>query len=375
MIELFPGNYAWSQAALRAMFVGGSPGEVLHAVEKLSGASGADSERWHRVWCEISTGVEATADAAYTDGHLRTAASSWQRAAIYRQWAVAFLAVDNAARAKGYRRSVELFARFADACDPPIERVEVPYEDSSFPSWLWRPAADPPVPCVIYLPGWDSTKEQGAGLAAALAERGIATLLCDGPGIGEAVNFRRLVNRYDYEVPARAALQTLLDDPRVDPTRIGVVGSSLGGYRAARFAAFEPRLAATVIWGAIWDFGRAWQHQLERAGSSLPTNHDHALHVMGAETLDEVTELLSQWTLAGVAERIRSPLLILHGAEDSQIPVEEAELLHRSAASAQKVLRVFPVGHSGSAHCQNDNRVLAHEQIGDWLATVFWRDE
>ena len=39
-------------------------------------------------------------------------------------------------------------------------------------------------------------------------------------------------------------------------------------------------------------------------GSSLPTNHDHALHVMGASTLAEVTDLLSRWTLDGVAERV-----------------------------------------------------------------------
>jgi fermentation-respiration switch protein FrsA (DUF1100 family) len=370
MIELFPGNYAWSQAALRAMFVGGSPGEVLWAVEILSSDPAADGERWHQVWRGLGDQMAERAVQARGKGHLLTAASSWRRASIYLQWSVAFLPVADARRPEGYRRSVELFAAHAELSSPPIERVEVPYLDASFPAWLVRPAGDGAMPCAIFLPGWDSTKEQGIGLAQALAERGIATLLCDGPGIGEAVLFRGMPNRHDYEVPGRAAFDHLLEDPRVDPSRIAVIGSSLGGYRAARFASFEQRLAATVIWGAIWDFGRTWQRQMERPGSSLPTNADHALHVMGASTLDEVSDLLSRWTLDGVAHGISSPLLVLHGEADSQIPVEDAQRVYETARSTTKTLRVFPTGESGSAHCQNDNRILAHEEIGDWLAEV-----
>jgi hypothetical protein len=33
-------------------------------------------------------------------------------------------------------------------------------------------------------------------------------------------------------------------------------------------------------------------------------------------------------------------------------------------------LRIFTSEEGGSAHCQNDNRVLAHEEIGDWLMDV-----
>ena len=373
MIELFPGNYAWSQAALRAMFVGGSPGDVLHVVEVLSAAQQPDPLRWYGAWRDQGEALAARAGEAEQRGRALTASASWLRATIYVQWSVAFLPVGDPRREAGQRRAVDLYARHARTSDPPIERVEVPYEGSSFPAWLIRPCADGRAPAVIYLPGWDSTKEQGSGIAAALKERGIATLLCDGPGIGEAVG-RGMVNRHDYEVPGSAAFDWLAEARGVDAGRIGVVGSSLGGYRAARFAAFEPRLAATVVWGAIWDFGAVWRRQIERPGSSLPTNHDHALHVTASETLDEVTAKLAPWTLTDIADRITSPLLILHGAADSQIPVEDAQRLYAVAASRDKTLRVFERDESGSAHCQNDNRVLAHEEIGDWLAERFERD-
>lgn len=373
MYEIFPGNYVWSQAALRAMFVGGSPGEVLRAAELLQGDD-ADPEAWHTVWQGVAERMEDRGASQVEAGHSLSAAGSFRRASIYFQWSVAFMPSQDPRRHEIHERSVDLFGRSGDLAAPHLRSLEVPYEDASFPAWLVLPASREPAPCAIYLPGWDSTKEQGIGLADALAARGIATLLCDGPGIGEAVLFRGLVNRHDYEVPGRAALKRVsAETDAVDPSRIAVVGSSLGGYRAARFSAFEPRLRTAVIWGAVWDFGRAWRRQLERPGSVLPTTLDHALFVMGARDARQVTRELDRWTLQDVAGGITCPLLILHGEHDTQFPVEEAERLYEAAGSTRKLLRVFREEEGGSAHCQNDNRVLAHEEIGDWLADELTR--
>ena len=346
---------------------GGSPGDVLHAAERLAG-HGDDREMWHRVWGSLAGRLEARGLRQAADGHGLSAASSLRRSSIYLQWSTAFMAADDSRRREAHARSVELFGRSGTLTNPPLRRLEMPYESTTFPAWLVVPDAAEPSPCAIYLPGWDSTKEQGFGVAEALAARGIATLLCDGPGMGEAVLFRGLVNRHDYEVPGTAALDCISGEADIDPARIAVVGSSLGGYRAARFAAFEPRLRAAVIWGAVWDFGRAWRRQLDQPGSALPTSIDHALFVMGARDVDEVTHKLDRWTLDPVASRISCPVLILHGERDSQFPIEEAERLHEAASSTHKVLRVFREDEGGSAHCQNDNRVLAHEEIADWLA-------
>lgn len=373
MYEIFPGNYAWSQAALRAMFVGGSPGDVLHVAERLAGDD-VDLEAWHAAWRSVADRLEARGYGQDGAGHGVSAASSLRRASIYLQWSVAFMTADDPRKGELHERSVDLFGRAGTLAPPNVRRLEIPYEGATFPAWMVLPREVGPAPCAIYLPGWDSTKEQGFGLAEALAKRGIATLLCDGPGIGEAVLFRRLVNRHDYEVPGGAALERVSSETKlVDPSRIAVVGSSLGGYRAARFAAFEPRLRAAVVWGAVWDFGRAWRRQLERPGSALPTSTEHALFVMGARDVVEVTGELDRWTLEGVAPQIACPLLILHGERDSQFPVEEAKRLHEAAGSPRKILRVFREEEGGSVHCQNDNRVLAHEEIGDWLTDELTR--
>ena len=374
MFHFFPDNYPWSQAVLRILFTGGSIGEVGPAVEALQAASVAgDDEAWHRVWLASGERLLARAAEQEADGHRRSARHSALRACAYLQWSTAFQAHENPERQAAHRRSLEAFATFARLSEPPIERVEVPYLDTSYPAWFIPPAgasAGTPAPVAIYLPGWESTKEQGIEFGLAVAERGIGVLLCDAPGIGEAVLFGGLVNRHDYEVPVAAALDALAARPDVDADRIAVVGSSMGGYRAARAAAFEPRLAAAVAWGAIWDFGAIWQRNLATPKSTLPTTLEHALAVMGATTLDEVTEKMEPWTLDGVAAGIRCPLLVVHGENDVQIPLDDAVRLHAQASSAAKELKVFTVAEGGAAHCQNDNRILAHDYIGDWLVDV-----
>jgi fermentation-respiration switch protein FrsA (DUF1100 family) len=177
-----------------------------------------------------------------------------------------------------------------------------------------------------------------------------------------------MVNRHDYEVVGQAAFEALAQRSDVDGAKIGVVGSSLGGYRAARVAAFDDRLAAAVVWGAIWNFGEMWKRSLQAPGKTLPTRSAHALHVMGAQDLDEVTRLTEAWDLTPVASQISAPLLILHGEHDIQVPTADAQRLYDTASSTDKELKIFTAAEGGAAHCQNDNRLLAHEYIGDWLA-------
>ena len=369
MYQFFPTNFMWSQALNRSMFTGGSYGEISWAAQRLVDAAEVyDNDAWFEVLHGLGDRIRARADDQEAAGHSVSARGSYLRAYSYHQWSIAFMEHGDDRRSPAYQLSLDDFADFARLSKPQVERVEVPYEGTSFPAWFVPgQTLEERAPAAVYLPGWDSTKEQGIEFALAQAERGMATLLCDSPGIGEAVAFRGLVNRHDYEVPSTAALVYLYTRTDVDPDRIPIVGLSLGGYRAARAAAFEHRFAAAVAWGAIWHFGRTWANFRDNPRGAVPTPTAHALSVMGAETLEEVADKLELWTLEGVADKIRCPLLILHGEDDALIPTVDAERFYEAAGSADKELRVFTRDEGGSAHCQNDNRILAHDYMGDWL--------
>lgn len=375
MFQFFPDNFMWSQALNRCLFSGGAFGEISRAASLLAeSAADYDNDRWFDVMYGLGDQVRARAQQQETEGHTISARESNLRSASYHQWSTAFMEHDDPRREGAYARSVEVFGEFAALSSPVIERVEVPYEGASYPAWLVPARTESATPPgIVYLPGWDSTKEQGIMLALALRERGLSTLLCDGPGIGEAVAFRGLVNRYDYEVPAGAAFDYLSSRDDIDGERIGTVGLSLGGYRVARTVAFDKRFAAAVAWGAIWDFQKTWAGFRDNPRGNVPTPTAHALSVMGADSLDEVWAKLADWNLRGVATRIECPFLILHGENDALVPNEDAQAMFDEVGSSNKEMRVFTAAEGGAAHCQNDNRILAHDYIGDWLLDVLER--
>jgi dienelactone hydrolase len=93
--------------------------------------------------------------------------------------------------------------------------------------------------------GPDVTKEILYGIIRdELADRGIACLVVDTPGVGEPLRLRGVPSRPDYEVPTTAIVDYLQARPDIDPARIGLLGISLGGYHAPRGAACEHRITA-----------------------------------------------------------------------------------------------------------------------------------
>jgi fermentation-respiration switch protein FrsA (DUF1100 family) len=371
MFTYFPNNYMWSAGVNRIIYSGGTIGEVDRACRDLREAAvRRDNEAWHRAWLELAEQVERRAAWELTEGHTRSARETLRRACVYYQWAGCLLPADDARRRQTHARSVAVFGRACPLYEPPIEQVDVPYQGGSFPAYYLPPrnAGPGPAPALVMIPGLDSSKEQTLALPLQLAERGFASLTVDSPGIGESVFSRGLPARYDYEVPISAALEVLLARAEVDSTRVAVCGTSLGGYYAPRAAAFEPRFAACVAWGAQWDYQEVWEgRRVVRIDSPVPSNQDQLMLVTGQPNFESGLRALERWKLDGVAQRIRCPFLVTHGANDRQVPLEHAYKLYQAVGSEQKELKVFTEAEGGAGHCQNDNRLIGISYILDWL--------
>jgi dienelactone hydrolase len=179
------------------------------------------------------------------------------------------------------------------------------------------------------------------------------------------------VTRPDYEVPVGACVDYLLGRDDVDPSRIAVTGSSLGGYYAARAGSKEHRLAAVVSHGAIWDIHELWQDRGEDFGIA-----GHIKWVFGAATMREALELTKEYTLDGVLDQMRCPYLIVHGGHDV-LGVRQAGQTADYARSkgVDVTFRLVGEEETGAEHCQHDNPTLGMELIADWLVDVFGIDE
>jgi alpha-beta hydrolase superfamily lysophospholipase len=376
-LNYFEDNYRWSMGLLLALgsapYGGADIGEV-HAVGRALRPRAGDDQAWFDEWCAMGDRLNGEAQELLAAGRQQSAASVALRACNYYQIGERFAVTKDKAALDAYQRSLECFRTYIQhGHGSETEIVEIPYEGGkSLPAYLVLPhgrsATDGPVPCVVFFDGLDITKElQYLRGVEEFSRRGIACLIVDGPGNGESIRFRDLYLRHDCEVAGSAALDYLSSRDEIDSERVAVMGISLGGYFAPRCAARDDRFAACVAWGAIWDYHKRWAARIS-AGFNLPLSvaGEHIAWTVGADSPDEALELLKDWRLEGVAKDIRMPFLILHGEDDQQVPLAEAEALFDEASSADKTLKVYPKGQPGDQHCQVDSPVAILE-IADWL--------
>jgi fermentation-respiration switch protein FrsA (DUF1100 family) len=97
--------------------------------------------------------------------------------------------------------------------------------------------------------------------------------------------------------------------------------------------------------------------------------------VFGKDTVEEAAQVAKQLTLEGVAEKITCPLLVVHGENDRQVPVRQAQKTIEAAVnSPNRKLKVFTFDEGGAEHCQADNNSMAVDCMGDWVAEILGGD-
>lgn len=243
----FPDSYSWTLSAYQVFSYGGSIWEARVVFDRLKGKDKEeDSNAWWTEWTRMADYNKKTADEAKKQGHRWTARENYFHAQCYYILAERFLEYTDPRKVETYKKGLECFKKGSELCVPPVERVEVPYENTSLPGYfLPVPGKEKQrSPCVVCVDGGDVMKEQMYFMYRNLPEYGIACLIMDTPGIGEAIRLRNLTYRYDYEVPVGACVNYLETRSDVDAEKIEVSGHSFGGYLAPRAAAFEKRIKA-----------------------------------------------------------------------------------------------------------------------------------
>ena len=379
----FPSNYRWSMGLLICLSAAPWTGVEIDEVNRVGRAladSVGDDAAWFEEWARMGEKIEARGRDALRAGHKLTAASCFMRATRYYQTGERFIHPRSQRSTDIYARSVTLFKDAAAMTRRPrIEPVEVPYENTSLPALLVHPDRETtgtrPAPAMIFFDGFDVTKELQYGYGIPdLAARGVGCLIVDGPGNGESVRFRNLPLIAETESYATPVYEYLAAREEFDPTRIGVMALSLGGYYAPRAAALEPRFACCVAWGAQWDYHEVWARRLEELDSgkvlSLSVPPEHLQWVLGVSDRAAALKKLEAFRLDGIVQKMACPFLLLHGAGDEQIPLELAEKLFDAAGSKQKALKIFSRDEGGFHHCQVDNITIGVHYMFDWIADV-----
>jgi 5-aminopentanamidase len=311
---------------------------------------------WCREWGRTAQRYEQLAETADAAGRAITAGEAWRRAALCWHWGK-FVFVDHPDEQRAaHERTVACFRRGATTLSPPAEPVRVPYggtDPTTLAAYLRVPAGCPRPPVVIMMPGLDSVKEELQATAEYMLSRGLAVIAIDGPGQGEAEY--ELPIEPAYERVASAVADYLEGRDDLDAGRIGGFGVSLGGYYAARSAAYEPRIKAAVALAGPYQWVLDWDMLPPQTRATFRRRS-------GAATDAEARERMAALTLEHAAARITCPLLVAAGGRDRLVPPYQAERLAREAPGAE--LMLDPDG----SHGLTNHAFEARSKMADWLA-------
>lgn len=378
MYEPFPGNYVWNLSVNLALCMGAQMGEIDAANDEIReiARNGADkgTKAFFDSWGALAARLVELGEEAESEGHFLSAGQKFERATIYYMTAERMQASDYEPRKRMYRAMLDTMTRAIDRSALGWNRVEIPFAGKSFPGLFLPGEGDGPKPTMVFCNGLDSVKEMIAlSIRDTFAKRGINILAVDQPGVGEALRLNGLHAIHDTERWASAAVDVLEAREDVDADRIGMMGWSLGGYYAPRAALYEKRFKVCVAWGANHNWGELQSRRLENEGENpVPHYWEHVMWVWGQPDMESFLALMPKVTLNGHMSNMTVPFLIVHGANDRQIPREYAYQSRDQALNCPDLtFKLFTEREGGVEHCSADNMEPVKSYIADWLSDRF----
>jgi len=201
------------------------------------------------------------------------------------------------------------------------------------------------------LPGFRPFRQ----LADSLGRRGVAVLRMDDRGVGASTGTFKGSTSADFAEDIRAGLAYLRTRPEVDARRLAVMGHSEGAVIAPMVADKEPTLRAIVLLAGVARPARgALQFQMEnrlRHDTTLTAaRRDSALAAIPQKidsmmAADAWMRFFLQYDPTATARRVKTPVLILTGANDQQAApdqVTEQAAAFRAAGNPDVTARVVP---------------------------------
>ncbi|MDG4757589.1 prolyl oligopeptidase family serine peptidase [Micromonospora sp. WMMD710] len=231
--------------------------------------------------------------------------------------------------------------------------------------WLYRPAGPGPWPTAISLHGGPEAQERPSynPLFQALVAQGVAVFA---PNVRGSSGFGRsfvaadnLAGRYGAIADVAACADHLVDSGVARPGQLGCLGRSYGGYLVLSVLVNFPGLfAAGVAECGISDFHTFF------AGTE-PWIAAAAVSKYGDPVRD--AELLRDLSPMTHLDRLDVPVLLIHGANDTNVPAGESAQVAQALAA-----RDAPYGHlvlAGEGHdfLGRDNAEAARTATTAWL--------
>lgn len=255
------------------------------------------------------------------------------------------------------------------APDPTLETV-VARDGLRFTGWLFRPREDvPTIGAMLFLHGGP----EGQGRPGyneffpALLAEGISVFL---PNVRGSGGFGRSFMHADDKERRFAAIDDVADavahlvEREVAPAdRIACCGWSYGGYLTQAALTFHPDVFAAGISICGMSDLNTWYRNTEPwiAAAAYPKYG----HPIGDR------DLLEQLSPLQRAEAMTAPLLLVHGAHDTNVPPSESQQMFDALQALNRKVELLMFDDDGHEIDRRENRAVLVKAMREWLIAAF----
>jgi dipeptidyl aminopeptidase/acylaminoacyl peptidase len=232
--------------------------------------------------------------------------------------------------------------------------------------WLYRPEGPPPWPAAIHLHGGPEAQERPGHepLFQGLVARGIAVFAPNvrgSSGFGLSfVNADNGAHRYAAIEDVRSSVRFLTETGISDKSLIGCMGRSYGGYLTlAALTRFPDLFAVGVDVCGMSDFATFYRHTEPWIAAAAISKYGDPVHDRS---------LLADLSPINHLDRLTAPLMIVHGENDTNVPLIEAEQLAAALTARGHPHRYLLFPGEGHELLQRDNRATYLTETIDWLS-------
>jgi dienelactone hydrolase len=238
----------------------------------------------------------------------------------------------------------------------------------SLNAWLYRPASGTGG-AVVYLHGGPEGQARPgySEIFARLVDDGIAVLAPNVRGSGGLG--RTFVHADDKEKRFGAiddvadCVRFLVDNGLADPRRIACAGWSYGGFLTLAALTFHSALfAAGISICGMSDLTTFYRHTEPWIAAAAYPKYGHPVH--DRDLLEELSPLRR-------VDALTAPLLVVHGAKDTNVPVSESEQIVDALQRAGRDVRYLLFDDDGHGIVKRENRAALATAMSEWLGKAF----
>jgi dipeptidyl aminopeptidase/acylaminoacyl peptidase len=264
---------------------------------------------------------------------------------------------------RGSRGASSPTVEAADLTRPQLRRFTAK-DGLELTGWLYRPDTPAPWPTMIHLHGGPEAQERPVynSLFQSLVASGIAVFA---PNVRGSTGFGRTFGtaddvglRYGAIDDVAASVAHLVGTGIADSHRVGCMGRSYGGYLTLAALVWYPELFAVGIdVCGMADFETFYRHTEPRIAAAAVSKYGHPKH--DADLLRDLSPIHR-------IDRLTAPLLVVHGAEDTNVPVEEAQQVIDALAAREVEHRFLLFEGEGHELLATPNRVAFVQAAVGW---------